>query len=154
MRFMAFSFTFSHEHASPLEHKFDYNLSWNRISSSWSNLSVWHNQSNFQVRISLLSLDSAFISEGSTNRCGQNWLWTQLDRHTTTQPVRAVYPVFPLTLQASQRCVCFEGNFRQAKTLNIENYVILIQRNIPTRQRTTLETQQVLFFWETTCREE
>ncbi len=35
-----------------------------------------------------------------TNRRSQNPLWEQLDRHTTKQPVRAVYPIFPLTMFA------------------------------------------------------
>ncbi len=102
-------------------------------------------QPNSQVRNSLVPLYSPFISKGQNNGRSQT-----VSRHNwrDIQPIRAVYPVISLALQARHRHVCFEP-----KPLITENYATLTRKNIPTRWRTTLETQQVLLFVITTRRE-
>ncbi len=83
-----------------------------------------------------ISLVSETVQRGSANKHRQNCLWAQLDRHTTIELIGAVYPVLPLALQASQRHVCFEGNFWlwwTKKTVVIEYYAMVNKNCIPDR---------------------
>ncbi len=86
------------------------------------------------------------FSRGSTNGCSQNCLRTPLDRHTTNQSC--------LTRLGVGATFVLSGISGELKPLIIKNYTILHKSNIPTRQRTNLETQQILFFVITTRREE
>ncbi len=85
---------------------------------------AWQSQTNCQVRISLAPLHHSF-PKSSINGLNKNCLWIQLDRHTTIQPVRAVYPSFASHSRRATTKFVLRGISGKQKPLINENYALL-----------------------------